>query len=271
MGNGIRVTAREVGRFAPPPRTILTGDLADTRYSVPVGIDLFIDGLHATEVDFSGLRIWGLTIVGSTFEHCDFSDLQSEMVPSFGSGTRSLYRDCHFDRIKFADFSPIVSRFEGCSFEQVEIRNARIELAEFVDCTFSGLITNTVFSGTPYESGAKFLHPPRSRNEFRGNDFSHCRMRGVDFRHGIDVDAQRWPEGPEYVLLDRLHDRLRAFRAAVERWPDGPKRKNALSLHDKLNHGFRDQNGAFLQQATYSSVPVEYRAEIWGLLQNVVV
>jgi hypothetical protein len=232
---------------------------------------LVIERVRATRVDFSGLRVWAFTIIDSTFEQCDFSDLRSEMVPTFGSGPRSFYRDCHFDRIKFADFAPSGSRFEGCSFADVQIHDARVEEAEFIDCTFSGRITNTVFSGTPDEYLAKVMKLTRSRNEFRGNDFTGCRLRGVDFRHGIDIAAQRWPEGPDYVLLDRLHERLRVFHAAVERWPDGPKRAGALRLHDMLSHGFRDQAGAFLERTTYSFVPVEFRDEIWGLLQSAVV
>lgn len=270
MGDRIRATAREVGRFEPPPRTTLTGRLTEIRYGLPAGGHLVIEGAQAERVDFRGLRLWALTVINSTFEQCDFSDLRCDSVPTFGSGPRSLYRDCHFDRLNLVRFSPGVSRFAGCTFESVEIRDARVELAEFVNCTFSGLIADAYFSGTPNESGAKFLHPPRPRNEFRGNDFSRCRMRDVDFKHGIDINAQRWPEGPGYVLLDRLHDRLRAFRADVERWPSGAKRGEALALYESLDRGFRDQEGAFLQKATFA-VSTEHRDEIWGLLQNVAI
>ncbi len=269
MSDRIRVTAREVGRFEPPPRTTLTGELADTRFVAPVGTDLFIDRVSATGVDLSGLRIWALSIVGSTFERCDFSELRCEMVPSFGSGTPSLYRDCHFDRMKLDSFQPIASRFERCTFEQMEMRGARIDLAEFVDCTFSGRITDTVFSGTPYESGIKSLPPRRPRNEFRGNDFSRCGIRGVDFVRGIDVTAQRWPVGPDYLLVDRLPERLRAFRALVDRWPDGPKRAEALFLCERFSDWPRYGNAAFVQKTSFSVSP-QYSDDIWGLLQSAI-
>jgi len=208
-------------------------------------------------------------VIGSSFEQCDFSDLRCDSVPSFGAGASSLYRNCHFDRMKLVRFSPGVSRFEGCTFDGVEIRDARIELAEFVDCTFSGLITDAVFSGTPYESGAKFLHPPRLRNEFRGNDFSRCGIRGVDFVNGIDVEQQRWPVGPDYVLMDRVPERLRAFRALVERWPDGPKRAEALFLCERFSDWPRYGNAMFVQKTSFSVSP-QYSDEIWGLLQSAI-
>jgi hypothetical protein len=77
--------------------------------------------------------------------------------------------------------------------------------------------------------------PRRRVNEFRGNDFSEADIDYVDLRDGIDVSAQRWPEGDGYYHLDRWPERLRAARAVVDRQPPSRRREDALALLSVLD------------------------------------
>src|SRR5207245_977382 len=121
------------------------------------------------------------------------------------------------------------------AFVRRSLRGARIDAwesvtAEFIDCRISGRGRTVRFYGRPWGTGAERLDPIRTANAFIGNDFRKADLVGVTFIHGIDIGKQHWPEGPQYVILDRIHQRIAKTRVGVLDWRDHKERQEALDM-----------------------------------------
>ena len=102
--------------------------------------------------------------------------------------------------------------------------------AEFVNCRFDGLVTESSFFGTPWVPDSVEVRPMRVSNEFSGNDFRRADLRFVSFREGIDIDRQHLPESDEYIRLDQFPQRLTRARWAVAQWTDLAQRAEVLKF-----------------------------------------
>lgn len=80
--------------------------------------------------------------------------------------------ECSFDGAFLKDVSPGRSTFRRRSFRDVKIFNFRCHEAEFIDCVFTGRIRHAIFDATLWNSEGL----GRTRNEYRGNDFSGARL-----------------------------------------------------------------------------------------------
>jgi hypothetical protein len=191
--------------------------------------------------DFSGQKLWDLSIVGSRFEACRFERMRVESA-SFGAGhEQSVYLECSFDGSRMSLPVGGNARFEHCSFRDVDFRDWFCFSVEMVDCTFSGKLRKAWFNGIPLEEDQHFLH--RTRNEFRGNDFSHMELIEVAFRTGIDLTLQRLPQRSQYVYIPNAQKALSEVRRECVRWTDLELRRSALAVlevfDDMLNAGQR--------------------------------
>jgi hypothetical protein len=217
----------------PPKITVVTGTRHGGRFEA--ADTEWVSFRHADfeGVDLSGLRLMSLSVLDSRFTDCDFSGLRTGAVPMLWGGTADcFYVRCRFDKADLRRMTFARERFEGCSF-----RHAKMEdwdsTAEFIDCTFEGKMRQVQFWGhNPNPISARRKPPPRARNEFRGNDFRNAELWDVEFRGGIDLEAQLLPEGPEYIKLDRIMERARRARPAIEAWPAGEERRRALIMLD---------------------------------------
>lgn len=191
-------------------------------------VDGFFDRSRLADSDFSGRTLSRFTSVGSTFERCRFDGARLTSV-GFGSGKEtSLYRDCSFDRARLTMVPGGYARFENCSFRNVDIRQWFCFAVELVNCTFTGRIRKAFFNGTVPEDDRDVAG--RTRNEFRGNDFSGCRLDDVAFRTGIDLRAQRLPDGPPYLYLYDAASVIPEVRRHVVVLEDLQLRKAALPI-----------------------------------------
>jgi hypothetical protein len=197
------------------------------------------ENLHG--LDFSGSKLVQLSVAGSHLERCQFDQATIEGA-SVGAGREmSEYVECSFDgaRIHFAPGG--FARFIRCSFRDVDLREWICFAVELVDCTFSGRLRRAFFNGTVPEEHRALLG--RSRNEFRGNDFSAMDLVAVAFRTGIDLAQQRLPSGPEYLYLPDAARAIRQARIQVTGWDNRELRDPALgllkSLEDELAGGQR--------------------------------
>jgi hypothetical protein len=131
----------------------------------------------------------------------------------------SVYQDCTFDHVDFGlrggGFLLGEARFERCTFRYCGYRWFRATHADFIDCTFIGVMQSAWFWGATPKGDER----PR-RNQFSGNDLSRAKPRRVLFRNGLDLSTNRLPEGAEYLHLDRFRERLEHARAAVADWPE---------------------------------------------------
>ena len=184
------------------------------------------------DADFRRVTFDQFAPEGCTFERCDFSGqaLDRRYQPLFSSRKQSVFRDCSFAGADLREVRPGQARFERCAFDNARIDAWESFTAEFIDCTFAGRVVNARFYGRPWGSGAERLDPMRTVNAFSGNDFRKAELVGAIFIHGVDIKRQRWPDGPEYVTLDRIHQRIAKVRVGVLEWRDHQARQEALDM-----------------------------------------
>jgi hypothetical protein len=187
---------------------------------------LILDAVELEGADFSrrDLKYAGI-VNGSRLTRCDFS--RSKFTSGcLGAGYEtSTFVECVFDRCTMKDLSPGRATFVNCSFRDVKIRNFFCHKAQFVDCTFTGRIRKAIFSAKPT---ATTRNLGRDRNEYRGNDFSGVRLEDTAFRGGVDLDLQRLPEGPEYLIVRNAGEVLERAAEYIAAWPEEDLRKDAL-------------------------------------------
>ena len=193
---------------------------------------LMLSRVTVRDADFRRVTFDQFAPEGCTFEHCDFSGqtLDRRYQPLFSSRKQSIFRDCNFSNADLSAVRPGQARFERCNFSGARIDAWESFTAEFVDCTFGGRVVNVRFYGRPWGTGADRLDPMRAVNAFTGNDFRKADLVGVTFIHGVDVLKQRWPTGPQYVILDKIHQRIAKTRLGVLEWRDHKERQEALEM-----------------------------------------
>jgi hypothetical protein len=171
---------------------------------------------HLVGQDFSGEAVAAFRVRGSRFESCDFSGLRAAEV-SFSLGdSHSEYIDCVFDGARIGGPFQGDALFERCSFRNVSIKGWISTMTELVDCTFSGVIKDSIFfgAGSPHEIAVA----GRDRNRFTGNDFTGVTLSGVSFKAGIDLSLQRLPAGPGYVYVTHGEQAVEAATVEVQSW-----------------------------------------------------
>jgi hypothetical protein len=176
-------------------------------------------------VDFRKARFDKFNLAVANFVACDFRGLRldEKFAPFFVTRPRSTFVSCKFDGADMRQVTPEGTRFEKCSFDDARLDGWTPARAEFVDCRFAGKVVSVTFSGRPAGPGSTRIDPVRSKNDFRGNDFRDAQLVDTVFVFGIDLNQQRWPEGHDYVRLDKFHRRLEAARADILGWEAGAR------------------------------------------------
>jgi uncharacterized protein YjbI with pentapeptide repeats len=272
----IEVRAKLKGRVTPIEPAIVSGELRGGRLNVGTKQVAF-EGAHAVDVDLSGITFDIFSVRESTFERCDFRRFKSaKTVPSFGKQAprQTVYRECRFDDADLRHPLLGEARFERCVFDGAKIERWLSTHAEFIDCHFAGKVDSCNFFGHPPDLSTYVRQTPghERRNEFRGNDFREAVISNTGFVCGIDVSAQRWPQGPEYIRLDRFQERLTRARKAVLTWPDDSEREPALRmLHQYSAYGFEEQREIFTRRDDLRAIPRKVRERLWDLLEHALV
>jgi uncharacterized protein YjbI with pentapeptide repeats len=232
------------------------------------------DGAHVVDVDLSGKTFESFRVRESIFERCDFRRFRSTMtLPAFGipAPKQTVYRECRFDGADLRRASVGEARFESCVFDGAKIERLFSTHAEFIDCHFAGKIVSSNFCGRAPEVSTYVRRTPgrERRNEFRGNDFSKTDLIDAAFKFGIDISAQLWPQGPEYVRLDRLPERFARARKAIETWTSEPDREAGLEMLDLYSHyGYEEQQELFARRDNLPAIPRKIRDRVWDLLEH---
>ncbi len=200
---------------------------------------------------------------GALFENCVFSRVKIR-TGSLGGVSQAVFRNCTFDRCSLTARKLIGNaRFESCRFLGTAIASQICEYAEFLDRTFTGVISNTMFFGRPV---ANIWEVPRKANDFVRNDFSGVTLRHVSFMFGIPLDGNRFPAGDEYVLVRDFQGAFARARREVDQWPVGRDRDEALSLLNAFTvKGLSEQEFLFARRG-YPNTPPDTEDAVWSLL-----
>lgn len=253
---------RTLGRVTP--WNLFNTSLEDERFPLPSGRRVHIRGARMIGVDFRGSRFDGFAASNALFERCDFRGLKLAGA-LFSMEAPTIFRECSFDRSDLRAASPDAARFERCTFDRAKIKEWFSFCGEFVECRFVGRIQTSKFAGRPWGACAEQLQPPRSINEFRGNDFREANLDDVSFVMGIDIGAQLWPEGAGYLRFDRLPERMERARKEIIRWPADEQRQDALAMLDSLLGVYGDdQPDVFTRKENFLVTPA--RERVWELL-----
>ena len=234
-----------------------------------------LDRVTLRDVDFRKVSFDTFVPLGCTFEACDFRDtvFDRRLAPLFAAHPRSLFRACHFDGSDLRRAPPGQSRFEACTFDGARLDEWTVTAAEFVDCRFAGLLTGVVFHGKPSFKAARAaeeLDPPRTANEFRGNDFRGADLVECAFIRGIDLGLQRWPEDDRYVRLDHFQQRLVRGRTEILGWSDLAARGQALDLLQAASFLYREQGEVIARRVEERSpISHEVQRRMWETLASV--
>lgn len=182
------------------------------------------------DVDFSGMQFHQFASHGSRFIACDFS--QSYLGGGALSGRdQTVFRECTFDDASVDEVSFGTARFERCSFERVRFVDQLLLAAEFVECVFSGVIRQTVFSGSPR---IWTTTTNRLRNEFRDNDFSRADIRDIRLLGGFDCSVQLWPESIVVVVDAQRRISVARQRLQAETGPDAVACLRELEVYARV-------------------------------------
>jgi hypothetical protein len=219
-------------------------------------------------MDFRGLQFDHFGADGTRFIRCDFSG--ARIAGFIGIRRRTRFEDCRFAGSHLAHTSLGDVRFLRCVFSDVDITGWADTAAEFVDCRFTGRLTDCKFWGRPryewLEPGR--LRPPRTTNDFYGNDFREADLSDVGFVGGVDLTRQRLPDGPQYVRFDRPLERIALVRNMVTGWEPGADREEALIMLDVYSEGgFEDQSELFANRWE-AGFPREVAETVWELLET---
>lgn len=219
-------------------------------------------------VDFSGVQFWAFAAGASSFDNCDFSGCRFE-AGALGVGQQTRYRDCRFDWADLRSIDLGNVRFERCSFDQADIHDWAADAAEFVECRFAGRITESRFCGRPWGMWLEGAMDVRRRsNDFRANDFTDAELSGCDFVYAIDIGAQRWPSGPQYVRVDRWKARAARAMSAFDSWPPADRDEALITLAVYTEAGYEEQDEIFVNKWSLGTDP-KLADRIWSVIASV--
>lgn len=213
-------------RLWGPPSWITLRAMGIQRFTDSNFGDVVIECVDLEGADLSGGAAPSWNVHESRFTGCDFSRSSGDFC--FGSGlATSEYIDCRFDKSHISAATPGRARFIRCSFRDVFVNKWLCTDVEFLDCTFSGQLSEMSFHAEVPLRDQSTLG--RSHNRFERNDLSGAELKWVAFSGGVDLLNQILPTSPGYHLVERADVVLPAVLADVSGWPDSAVKMAALS------------------------------------------
>lgn len=143
--------------------------------------------LHDAGIDFSGAKSpkndcdvdTGIRLDAVMLSDCLFDDVQT-LQSVYGS-----YRNCSFRRARMREAN-VTAAFEGCVFDETNLRAARFYGSTFKNCSFRGAdLLHGQMGGLTFER-CDFREARFGRGAILGTKFLGCNLAGVDL-----ADAMR--------------------------------------------------------------------------------
>jgi hypothetical protein len=140
--------------------------------------------------------------------------------------------------------------------------------AEFINCTFSGVVKSSVFFGKV--TGNYSEDTQRRTNEFLNNDFADVQFVDVGFRRGIDLSRQRLPSGSEYVYLRDAAKALLELRNRYVQATHSLRRESVFAFLRLREEGLEDgQTQLFLCKSSEANRDAGAVDAIWEELRRI--
>ena len=204
--------------------------------------------------ELRNLRLWATTIQDCSFRGADLRESGLGLATIEGplSGRRNKFVNVEFAKADLRNTVYVAAAFERCSFRFGKLINILFGTSTFVDCTFEGELREVRFwrSDLSTRGFPTDAFPP---NEMINVDFSHAKLRDVEFR-GLTLDRVRLPSDADHIViedfagvLDRLisaltqqHDQtakiLVAYLSAYRKWTV-PGARGVLNKQDLADIG----------------------------------
>jgi len=170
--------------------------------------DLTVENCVFSKCKCKGWRFWGSSFTDTRFQDVDFR--HAALGGLAQDGRRNSFRNVELVRTDLRGAAFISADIIGCQFLEANLRQVDFGGTRFEDCTFSGLLDETIF--TQHGWGREDL----PANEMKNVSFADARFRFVEFRK-LDMDRVEWPRAADHVLvrnyratLDCMIERLEA-------------------------------------------------------------
>ena len=234
---------------------VYTDEIENRRLNVPRQTTVQFRNAHVVRVDVSGQSIDNFLATGSLFEDCDFrGSVWTGGV--LGDLPLVTFRGCDFDEADLRGINPQFARFEDCSFTNALLDDWPAICAEFVHCTFAGRLLRVKFSGRPLGIGRARVERERSVNAFVDNDFRAADLVDCSIVGGIDLNANLWPEKPDYLVIKSAGARIAAAKQKMARMPadsiNKPEAEAVLRVYSMM--GFQFQHDLLVRKSELGAV-----------------
>ena len=239
--------------------------MAETQQLADV-VDESVSGARFRRQKVDTWRVESAEITDCAFEHVTVG----AALLALPQGSASVIRDCTFVDCRFGGRGPRgvgslgAIRFERCEFVGGSIHGWLGHGADFVDCTFAGSLSEVTFFGRiddPDERG----QTGKDCNTVVGNDFRRAELRGVGFRCGVDLGAQRF-EPSRHLVLEQPGAQLPRVLEQLEDLPGEQRGRARAKIGVLLDQVAEGQAQVLFDRDELSGrVP-----DLWRLLQSVV-
>jgi uncharacterized protein YjbI with pentapeptide repeats len=151
--------------------------------------------------DLQGLRLCATTIRESSFRGANLRDtaLGAATVEGPYGGRRNKFIGIDFTEADLRGSVYVAAAFDRCIFRNAKLANIEFGTSTFVDCQFEGELREVIFWRSDLFARG-FPEDAFPANEMLNIDFSHAKLRWVEFR-GLTLEGVRLPDDREHLVV----------------------------------------------------------------------
>jgi uncharacterized protein YjbI with pentapeptide repeats len=218
--------------------------------------------------DLRGLRLCATTISESSFRGANLRDtaLGAATVQGPYRGRRNTFLEADFTEADLRGTIYVAAAFEHCAFRNAKLLKVDFGTSTFTDCKFEGELKEVLFwrSDLSTRGFAEDAFPP---NEMKGVDFSHARLRDVEFR-GLNLDQVRLPNDGEHMIIENFAEVLDKLIGALKQEGDQTAKVLIAYLGVYRKWSSPKGRGVLNKQALADAVNSDAVQRILGLLDQ---
>jgi hypothetical protein len=163
------------------------------------------------------------------FTNCDFShaDFRQSLFGVFGTRVR----ECVFDGVRTANFSPTNPVFENCNFQGQDWKNVRFWAAGFWNCSFTGELSGVEFNGHGLFQFYKDRLGSPVRSGLHDVSFKTARLTLVGCKDGCELENVQMPLDGSSFIGD-----VASILALEEQLDTQPELRSVLRKYFTINY-----------------------------------